>query len=332
VSRLSFGVGLFGTEPVSTMVSLAQLSESLGFETVWIGDSHLIWREAYVTLTACALATRHVRLGTAVTNALTRDATVTASAFQTLQELVPGRMVCGIGLGDSAVRTVGARPATLKTLERVIDEIRRLHGGETVARDGAPLRLLAASPAAQVPIYIAGSGPRLLELGGRVADGVIMLVGVDPAFIEAGVAAIRRGEAAAGKAPGAVRVVLWTPCAVGGDPASLGLVKSHIARIIIRPLPVALDAVEQDVARRIKAEYDYYRHMDVRSDHGALVPDALVPRWALAGDPAGYADTVRRAAALGVDEIAIIPYVPPGADRATVITTFAREVIARVRA
>jgi hypothetical protein len=129
-----------------------------------------------------------------------------------------------------------------------------------------------------------------------------------------------------------VRVVLWTPCAIGGEPASLALVKSHIARIIIRPLPVELDAVEQDVARKIKADYDYYKHMDVRSDHGALVPDSLVPRWALAGDPAGYAETIRRAAALGVDEIAIIPYVPSGADRASVITTFAREVMAHIRA
>ena len=158
-----------------------------------------------------------------------------------------------------------------------------------------------------------------------------MLVGIDPELIAAGVAAVRRGEAAAGKAPGSVRVVLWTPCAIGSDPASLGLVKSHIARIIIRPLPLPLDPLEQDVARRIRAEYDYYRHMDVRSDHGALVPDALVPRWALAGNPASYADTVRRAAALDVDEVAIIPYVPPGADRATVLTTFARDVIGRLR-
>jgi len=329
VTSVAFGVGLFGTEPVRTLVSLARLAESLGYDTVWIGDSHLIWREAYVTLTACALATERVRLGTAVTNALTRDSSVTASAFQTLQELVPGRTMLGIGLGDSAVRTVGAKPATLKMLETVIDEIRRLQEGQTVPRDGAPLRLLAASPATRVPIYIAGSGPKLLELGGRVADGVIMLVGVDPEFIAAGVAAVRRGEAAAGKAPGSVRVVLWTPCAIGSDPASLGLVKSHIARIIIRPLPVPLDPVEQEVARRITAEYDYYRHMDVRSDHGALVPDALVPRWALAGDPASYGETVRRAAALGVDEIAIIPYVPLGSDRATVLTTFARDVMSR---
>jgi 5,10-methylenetetrahydromethanopterin reductase len=332
VSTPAFGVGLFGTEPVETIAALAERAESLGFDTVWIGDSHLIWREAYVTLTACALKTRRVRLGTAVTNALSRDPSVTASAFQSLQELTRGRMLLGIGLGDSAVRTMGDRPATLKTLEETIEQIRRLHRGETVPRGGGSLRLLAAAHGVSVPIYIAGSGPRILELAGRVADGVIMLVGVDPRFIEAGVAQIRRGAAAAGKAPDAVRIVLWIPCALGADAVSLALVKSHIARILIRPLPVALDATEQEVARRIKAEYDYYEHMDVQSDHGRLVPDGLVPRFALAGDPARCAEAVRGAAALGIDEIAIIPYVRPGGDRAEVISAFARDVVARVRA
>jgi 5,10-methylenetetrahydromethanopterin reductase len=326
----SFGLGLFATEPVEQMVRLAQLAESLGFETVWIGDSHLIWREPYVTMTACALQTSRVRIGTGVTNPLTRDVTVTASGFLALQELTRGRMVLGLGLGDSAVRTMGARPVTLKTLEAAIDQIRRLHRGESVPTAGGSQRLLAAS-GTPVPIYIAGSGPRLLELGGRLADGVIMLVGVDSRFVEAGIAQVRRGAAAAGRSPRSVRVVLWVPYAMGADAASLAAVKSHIARIIIRPLPLALEATEQHVADRIKAEYDYYRHMDVQSDHGRLVPDAFVARWALATDPRECAETVRRVAALGVDEIAIIPYAPSGSDRAEVISTFGAEVIARVR-
>ena len=330
MTTVSFGVGLFATEPVEKMVKLAQLAESLGFESVWIGDSHLIWREPYVTMTACALGTSRVRLGTGVTNPLTRDVSVTASGFLALQELTRGRMALGIGLGDSAVRTMGARPVTLKTLEEAIDQIRRLHRGETVQAASGPQRLLAAG-GATVPIYIAGSGPRLLELGGRVADGVIILVGVDPRFVEAGVAQVRRGAAAAGRSPDSVRTVLWVPYAMGGDTASLAAVKSHIARIIIRPLPVELDATERDVAGRIKAEYDYYKHMDLQSDHGRLVPDSFVSRWALAADGATCAEAVRRTASLGVDEVAIIPYAPPGVDRTEVITAFAREVIARVR-
>jgi 5,10-methylenetetrahydromethanopterin reductase len=312
------------------MVRLARLGESRGFETVWVGDSHLIWREPYVTMTACALQTSRVRIGTGVTNPLTRDVTVTASGFLALQELTAGRMVLGIGLGDSAVRTMGARPVTLKTLEGAIDQIRRLHRGENVPTAGGPQRLLAAS-GTPVPIFIAGSGPRLLELGGRVADGVIMLVGVDPRLVEAAIAQVRRGAVAAGRSPESVRIVLWVPYATGSDSASLAAVKSHIARIIIRPLPVALDPGERDVADRIKAEYDYYRHMDVQSDHGRLVPDALVARWALATSADECAETVRRVSALGVHEVAIIPYAPPGGDRAAVISTFATEVIARVR-
>ena len=330
MTMMSFGVGLFATEPVEKMVKLAQLAESLGFESVWIGDSHLIWREPYVTMTACALGTSRVRLGTGVTNPLNRDVSVTASGFLALQELTRGRMALGIGLGDSAVRTMGARPVTLKTLEGAIDQIRRLHGGETVPTPSGPQRLLAAS-GTSVPIYIAGSGPRLLELGGRIADGVIILVGVDPRFVDAGVAQVRRGAAAAGRSPDAVRTVLWVPYAMGGDTASLAAVKSHIARIIIRPLPVELDAMENDVAGRIKAEYDYYKHMDVQSDHGRLVPDSFVGRWALAADGATCAEAVRQAARLGVDEVAIIPYAPPGVDRTEVISAFARDVIARVR-
>lgn len=325
-TKPAFGVGLFATEPVSRMVELARLAEGLGYESVWIGDSHMIWREAWVTLTACALATTRVRLGTAVTNPLTRDPTVTASSALSVQELSGGRMALGLGLGDSAVHTMGARPVSLKTLEDVIDRIHRLHRGETLQTPGGPQRILAA-PGEPVPIYVAASGRKLLELAGRAADGAIVLVGIDPRYVEAGVACVRRGAAAAGKKPDAVRVVLWVPCATGGDAATLGAVKSHIARIIIRPLPFELDAVEAETARRVKAEYDYYQHMDVKSDHGRLVPDTLVPRFALAGDPRAFRDAVVRAAELGVDEIAIIPYAPPGRDRSEVIQAFGQEVM-----
>ena len=324
--RPAFGVGLFATEPVARMVELARLAEGLGFDTIWIGDSHMIWREAWVTLTACALATTRVRLGTAVTNPLTRDPSVTASAALSVQELSGGRMALGLGLGDSAVHTMGAKPVTLKTLEDVIDRTRRLHRGETIATPGGPLRILAA-PVTPVPIYVAASGPRLLELAGRAADGAIVLVGIDPRYVEAGVASVRRGAVAAGKRPGDVRVTLWVPCAIGGDRATLGAVKAHIARTIIRPLPFALDALETETARQVRAAYDYYQHMDVKSDHGRLVPDALVSRWAFAGDPGPFKDAVARAGELGVDEVAIIPYAPPGKDRAEVIRAFGQEVI-----
>src|SRR5512132_1594063 len=116
VGTFEFGVGLFPTEPLPKMIHLAKLSEELGFTHVWVGDSHLIWHEAYVHMTAVALNTTRVKIGTGVTNPLTRHPSVVASAYATLEEYSAGRMIVGIGLGDSSVETMGLKPSTLANL------------------------------------------------------------------------------------------------------------------------------------------------------------------------------------------------------------------------
>src|SRR5574341_2693609 len=126
MGSLDFGVGLFPTEPLPKMIQLAKLSEELGFSHVWIGDSHLIWREAYVNMAAAALNTSKVKLGTGVTNPLTRHPSVVASAYATLEELRPRRFIVGIGLGDSSVETMGMRPAQLEYFEKTIGQMREL--------------------------------------------------------------------------------------------------------------------------------------------------------------------------------------------------------------
>jgi 5,10-methylenetetrahydromethanopterin reductase len=107
VGTFEFGVGLFPPEPLEKMIDLAKLSEELGFTHVWVGDSHLIWHEAYVNMTAVALHTTRVKIGTGVTNPLTRHPSVVASAYATLEEYSPGRMIVGIGLRDSPSRPWG---------------------------------------------------------------------------------------------------------------------------------------------------------------------------------------------------------------------------------
>src|SRR2546430_10073494 len=135
VSRLTFGAGLFPTDPLPAMVSLAKVSESLGFTHAWVGDSHLIWREAYVTLAAAAVGTSRLVLGTGVTNVLTRDPSVVASTFSTLQEAFPRRLILGLGLGDSAVETMGKKPARLADFELAVRRMRDLLNGRDVAID-----------------------------------------------------------------------------------------------------------------------------------------------------------------------------------------------------
>ncbi len=326
---LEFGLGLFPTEPAARMVELARLGESLGYHGLWFGDSHLIWREVYVTMGAAVQATVRATLGTAVTNPLTRHVTVTASAAYTLHELSGGRAILGIGAGDSGVRTFGAQPARLAELERAIAVIRALHRGETVDAGQGPARIVAARDA-HIPIYIAGSGPRILELAGRVADGAIILVGLDEQFIRGAVACVQKGARRAGRDPASIRTVLWVPAALVDDPEATGSVKAHIARIIIRPLPVDLGADDLEVVRVIKASYDYYHHMDTAADHGQLVPDAMVPRFALTGDPARCRDQARAAFAAGIDQVAIIPYGTARYDREVTIRAFADQVMANL--
>src|SRR5258705_1871526 len=132
LSTFEFGVGLFPTEPLQKMIHLAKVSEEAGFTHIWVGDSHLIWREAYVNMAAAALNTKKVKLGTGVTNPLTRHPSVVASAYATLEELAPGRFIVGIGLGDSSVETMGMKPAKLGYFEKTIQEMRRLIAGEEV--------------------------------------------------------------------------------------------------------------------------------------------------------------------------------------------------------
>jgi 5,10-methylenetetrahydromethanopterin reductase len=308
------------------MVELARRAEALGFGHVWIGDSHLIWREAYVTLTAAALATTRVVLGTGVTNLVTRDPAVVASAFATLHEAMPGRFVLGAGLGDSAVETMGKRPSRLATFEQAVARMRGLLAGAEVATESGALRLKHAAGGG-LPIYVAASGPRMLELAGRIADGVIALVGVEPERVRRAFDAVRAGACAAGRAAEAVDLVLWVPCAVAADGgAARAAVKAHVARAVNRPLPFPLDDAERQVVEAVRRCYDYSAHMERAARQAAVVPDWLVDRFAVAGTPAECRAAVERLRATGVRQLAVIPYGAGGADRAATLRAVAETV------
>ena len=141
MTSLQFGVGLFPTEPLPSMIQLAKLSEGLGFSHVWIGDSHLIWREAFVNMAAAVLNTTKIKIGTGVTNPLTRHPSVVASGFATLEEFAPGRFIVGIGLGDSSVETMGMKPARLSYFEKSVTDMRALLAGQEVELETGKIHL-----------------------------------------------------------------------------------------------------------------------------------------------------------------------------------------------
>jgi 5,10-methylenetetrahydromethanopterin reductase len=298
---------VYGTEAPAGLLDCVDLAEETGLGGVWVGDSPVLWRELYVLLGAAAARTERIRLGPGVTNPVTRHLSVTASALMTLQELSGGRAALGLGLGASAVATVGAKPARLVELERAIGVLRELWAGAQVTdcylTDG--LAYGAAEP--PIPVHIGASGPRMLELAGRIGDGCLAVVGLHPRQLEAA-----RERIAAGGPRDGFEVTFWVPFAVAEDPAEAREdVKSYVARSLRHPLPAELTPLERETAERVREAYAYGQHLAPGAKHARLVPDEIVEDWAVAGTPAECREQLER---LDLREGERIGFVPMGRD------------------
>lgn len=307
------------------LIGMVQEIERLGFDGLWIGDSHLLWREAYTLLGAFATATSSLTLGTGVTQVLTRHHTVVASAMATLQELSGGRVICGVGLGDSAVETIGLHPQRRADLEQTVATMRALWTGNTTDAedDTAPLPWRGTGPS--VPVYYAASGPRMLRDGGRVADGVIAYVGVSEERIVKARELIAEGAAAGGRDPADVDVVLWVPCSVAATTEeACANIKPHAARALLHGHPVELPNDERETVEVLRRHYDYQDHMRLDSGHSELVPDQVATRFGVAGTEEECVEQLRGITTAGVDTIGLIPM---GHDRLEILRRYATEII-----
>src|SRR5262245_52923153 len=218
----------------------------------------------YVALTLAALNTSRVRLGPLVTNPLTRHLVVTASAMASIDELSGGRAVLGLGSGDSAIYTIGAPPATLAGLEDAVRTLGRLTAGEAIARPEGTWRV--HQTARRVPVYLAAEGPRTLELAGRVADGVIVGLGLTPEVIRLSLDAIERGARAAGRSPADVdiwwfaktNVAETRPEAIAPITMALAASANHAFRFTLEGKAVPGELHER--IRGLQREYDSHHH------------------------------------------------------------------------
>ena len=319
---MDVSLGLYPDAPTTDLIETVRQAERLRFATAWVADSHLLWREPYVLLGALAQATQHIRLATCVTNPLTRHPSVTASAFATLSELTLGRAVLGISVGDSALATLDQRPATRSELTRCVRQIRRLLGGRTIeptAHANAQLSYRSAFP---VPIYIAASAPRMLRLAGAIADGVILMNGVDPALLDAANALVDEGAVANERDPATIRRVVWAACHVSPDQPerSIAACKYNVARMILRDLPGTIDERTRAIAAQVRSHYDYAQHGRSDADFAHLIPDDLVTRFTFAGTPDAVTNTIHALAKHSVDEVALaIPHQCDAGDRDQVL-------------
>ena len=325
---MQFGITLKPDISIERIVGLTRQAEDAGFEYGWIFDSHVLWMDPYPLMTLMAANTKRMRLGTCVTNPATRDLTVTASLFATLNLISGGRMELGIGRGDSSRRVMGKKPVSWSQLEAAVKEFRDLTSAKEVQHDGQSTRIAWAKDSPRV--WIAGYGPKVLHMAGRVADGIILQF-ADPALIEWCMGFVKEGARVAGRDPKSIEVMSAAPVWVSDDlnvarervrwfPA---LVSNHVMDLIrqYKPedLPPALTSYVQD-----RGKYDYQHHCEVGSDNAEFVSDEVIERFCLIGPAEAHKKKLRALEAAGVTQFNI--YLMCGDEEQTLVD-YQREVL-----
>jgi len=305
------GVVLQCNPPASRVVDLARQAETLGFTHVWTFDSHLLWQEPYVIYSQILAATRKVMVGPMVTNPATRDWTVTASLYATLNEMFGNRTVCGMGRGDSAVRVLNGKPTSLATMRESIHVIRELANGRSVEYQGSTLRFPWGATS-RLEVWVAAYGPKALQLTGEVADGFILQL-ADPDITAWTVRAVKEAAERAGRDPESITICVAAPAYVGDDLAHQrdqcrwfgGMVGNHVADIVARygegsAVPAALTDYIKG-----RQGYDYNEHGRAGNVHADFVPDDVVDRFCILGPAERHIERLEELRALGVHQFAV---------------------------
>jgi probable F420-dependent oxidoreductase len=307
---LSFGVTVLPDPPYQRMIELMQLAEQHGFEYAWTYDSHILWEESYATLPLAAAQTSKIKLGHFVTNPGIRDATITASWYATMQDISDGRMVMGIGRGDSSRRVVGLKPVKVAEFESRCAMIKELMNGRAVDWNEKELELKwVRKELPDIPMWIAGYGPKALAVAGRVADGVIIQL-ADPVIIQWIMDTARRAAEEVGRDPGELKCIVGAPSHISDDLADAreqsrwfpAMVSNHVMDLIER---YGEDSeIPKDLTDFVKARkfYDYKDHSRVGAAHGEFVTDEIVDRFCVLGTTEDAAKKLKELESIGVDQ------------------------------
>src|ERR1700753_3491749 len=238
---MEFGVVLQPNPPATGVVAMMKRAEAAGFGYGWTFDSHVLWQETFVLYPRILAETSSLVVGPMVTNPGTRDWSVTASLFATLNDMYGNRTICGIGRGDSALRYIGLPPVSLSTLSSAMTVIKGLAEGRAVEHHGQPLRIPWVSAGSTLPVWMAAYGPRALQLVGEQADGFILQT-ADPDIARWTIGAVRSAAVEAGRDPSAVKICVAAPAYVGTDLSHQrdqlrwfgGMVGNHVADLVAR--------------------------------------------------------------------------------------------------
>jgi 5,10-methylenetetrahydromethanopterin reductase len=284
--------------------------DALGFDHLWLTDSSLHARNSYAYLTLAATRSSRLLLGTAVTNPLTRHPAITATSAATVDEISGGRMILGIGAGDRPLLALGMKPASVDSLRAAIGAIRELWAGARVDADDAAFVLRDAHlrfPArADIPVFVAASGPRTLELAGEIADGVIVLVGLFPEALAWALEHIDRGASKGGRDRPHVAVFAYG--AIDDDEDRALASARSIAAWFPQTAPVIceLAGLSPSLIEAVTTRYAGGEFQEAAAA-ARLLPDEFVRRVALAGNADRARGRIVAAVDAGADSVHVFP-------------------------
>ncbi len=311
---LIFGVTVLPDPPHTRLIELMQKAEEHGFEYGWTYDSHILWQDSYATLPLVAAATEKIKLGHCVTNPGIRDPTVTASWYATMQDISNGRMVMGIGRGDSSRRVVGLKPVRVAEFEARLRMIKDLMNGRKVEWNEKELQLeWVRDELPEIPMQVAGYGPRALGVAGRVGDGVIIQL-ADPQIIQWIMETARKAAEEDGRDPDVLQCIVCAPSHISDDLADAreqvrwfpAMVSNHVMDLIER-YGADSDEIPSALTDFVKARkfYDYKEHSRVGAKHGEFVADEICDRFCVLGNAEQSTEKLRELESIGVDQFNI---------------------------
>jgi 5,10-methylenetetrahydromethanopterin reductase len=330
---VTFGFTTMALDPPDTFVRLAREVEERGFDFMWVADSSLHAHYCYSYLTLVAAHTRRVRLGPNCTHPYTRHPAINLNAVATIDEISGGRAVMNLGAGDRPVTEVGYQPAKMKVIREMVEVCRRLQREEKVDFAGEAWSLHQATLhfklRADIPVYLTATGPRMLQMAGEIADGVVFMPGSYPECVRFAIENLAIGAKRGGRTLADLDVA-W--CGIGAiDPDRTTAIEE--SRWIgawfpqTSPRYAEIAGVPADLSARIRAAYAGGHFHEARAAAEMVTPE-MIERLALAGSPADFRARIRAIVDLGVTHIEWLTINP---DRLAAARLFADEVIAHFR-
>ncbi len=303
---ISISIGISPRESLAEWSRFTGELEDRGVEELWLIDSQLAMKDAYIGLALAAAQTETMRLGTGVSNLITRHPTVTANGIAAIAELSGGRALLGLGAGDSAVYGLGARPSKVAEVEEGLEFFGNVLDGREGTWQGRGYKLAQAVP--RTPVYLAVSQPRMCRLAGRLADGVIVMGPAQPDMLTKQLGWITDGIEEAGRSREDVRVCfIATLSARDDEQAAIADVRSWASaqarlQASVKELPPSLEPFREEI-QRAKEDYDYGEHLSTRAKHQGTVSDELVRTLAISGTVDECVTRTRALMETGIDDL-----------------------------